>query len=407
MTAPRFPGLGDLLTLQADLHQHTVFSDGVVWPHVRVEEARTDGLDVIAISDHVEWQPHASDLGYTDHNRGYEIASAAAALPAGLSEGDHWILARREAGDLEAIAKQRVLKVSAGTHAPVPPEKPILVLRAAEITRGEPEHGRPGLGHVVAVNLSDINALHVPDALDALAEARRQDAFGIWCHPWSSPAPADGVSRLGDWHADLITKGLISGIEVANNKTYSAEAFQIALDHDLTLIGSSDVHGLISSTHSSDRGQLRPLTLVFAEDRSVAAVAHALSGRRTAVLFRDTLIGREEWVRPLLAASLTVGAARYHPLPAPVDTQQRPATAILRASIVNASGIDLLLRPVAPCSLASNPAVVTVPRHGSVPVDVLTGVRRSSVELRFEVLNALVAPCRSPQIVLSVAVDPG
>ena len=60
-------------TLKCDFHMHTVFSDGDVWPTVRVQEAWQDGLDVIAITDHIEYLPHSQDID-ADHNRAYEIA---------------------------------------------------------------------------------------------------------------------------------------------------------------------------------------------------------------------------------------------------------------------------------------------------------------------------------------------
>lgn len=40
--------------LKCDFHIHTVFSDGIVWPSLRVNEAWEEGLDAIALSDHVE-----------------------------------------------------------------------------------------------------------------------------------------------------------------------------------------------------------------------------------------------------------------------------------------------------------------------------------------------------------------
>lgn len=45
--------------VSTDLHIHTVFSDGNVWPTLRVEEARREGLDLIAMTEHLEYQPHA------------------------------------------------------------------------------------------------------------------------------------------------------------------------------------------------------------------------------------------------------------------------------------------------------------------------------------------------------------
>ena len=67
---PEIPGY---VTLKCDFHMHTVFSDGLVWPTVRVGEAWKEGLNALAISDHIEYQPHRKDIP-TDHNRSYEIA---------------------------------------------------------------------------------------------------------------------------------------------------------------------------------------------------------------------------------------------------------------------------------------------------------------------------------------------
>lgn len=60
-------------TLKCDFHIHTVFSDGQVWPTVRVDEAEREGLDAISITDHIEYQPHEQDIP-TNHGRSYEIA---------------------------------------------------------------------------------------------------------------------------------------------------------------------------------------------------------------------------------------------------------------------------------------------------------------------------------------------
>ena len=42
------PDLPGYVTLKCDFHMHTVFSDGNVWPTVRIDEALHDGLDAIA-----------------------------------------------------------------------------------------------------------------------------------------------------------------------------------------------------------------------------------------------------------------------------------------------------------------------------------------------------------------------
>ena len=60
--------------VSADLHIHTTFSDGSVWPNIRVEEALKEGLDLISITDHLEYQPHRADLPNRNRNRSIELA---------------------------------------------------------------------------------------------------------------------------------------------------------------------------------------------------------------------------------------------------------------------------------------------------------------------------------------------
>lgn len=70
----KFPDIPGYLTLKCDFHQHTVFSDGSVWPNIRVQEALKDGVDAIALTDHLEYQPHKIDIPHPNRNRSYEIA---------------------------------------------------------------------------------------------------------------------------------------------------------------------------------------------------------------------------------------------------------------------------------------------------------------------------------------------
>ena len=46
-----FPDLPGYVTLKADLHMHTIYSDGSVLPAIRAKEAWRNGLDVFAITD--------------------------------------------------------------------------------------------------------------------------------------------------------------------------------------------------------------------------------------------------------------------------------------------------------------------------------------------------------------------
>lgn len=46
----QIPDLKGYETLKCDFHIHTVFSDGTVWPTVRVDEAYREGLDAISLT---------------------------------------------------------------------------------------------------------------------------------------------------------------------------------------------------------------------------------------------------------------------------------------------------------------------------------------------------------------------
>ena len=116
---------------------------------------------------------------------------------------------------------------------------------------------------------------------------------------------------LSPFHLDLIEQGLLEGIEVVNDTTYSDEAFQVALDHNLTILGTSDIHELIDWQYKVPEGGHRPVTLVFATEKTQPALKRALKKGRTVVWFNDKLLGKREYLIPLINASLSVSSASY------------------------------------------------------------------------------------------------
>lgn len=340
----RFPDVEGRETLQVDLHTHTVFSDGSVWPDIRVQEALRDGLDAVAMTDHLEYQPHQEDIPHPDRNRSYQVA-------------------RQEAEDHD-----------------------LLVIKGSEITREMPP------GHANAVFLEDANPLLKDDPMPVFREAERQGAFTFWNHPmWTAQKP-NGIPSLTEMHRTLIDEGLLHGIEVVNEHTYSAEAMRIALEHDLTILGTSDIHGLIDWDYEVHSGGHRPVTLVFARERSKAAIKTALEAGRTAVWHHNTLIGREEHLRPLLDASLAVVDARY------LDD-----TSVLEVQIENRSDAEFVLDSRGDAPFHTRSDLVRVAPQDTTRLVVKPGDRRASVPLSFEVLNAVVAPEAHPTIEFSVS----
>ncbi len=273
----RVPNILGYQTLKCDFHMHTVFSDGVVWPTVRVDEAWEEGLDAIAITDHIEKQPSKKYVG-GDHNASYEIA-----------------LDRAK-------------------------EKNILLIHSGEVTRQMPP------GHLNALFLDDVNLLDLPDPTEALQAAKKQGAFIMWNHPgWKAQQP--DTCLWMPMHQDLLQKGLIDGIEVFNEQEYYPIVLDWCINRKLTVIGNSDIHGIVSQFFDVEKGH-RPMTLVFASDRSLTSLKEALFANRTLAYFDNQLAGKEEFLKAFFNASVTIKSTGVK------DRKKRELYEVLNSSTV-------------------------------------------------------------------------
>ena len=62
---------------KADFHCHTIYSDGDITPRQRIREAWQNGLDIIAITDHLEARKYERNMlkvlrKYSPDEKGYE-----------------------------------------------------------------------------------------------------------------------------------------------------------------------------------------------------------------------------------------------------------------------------------------------------------------------------------------------
>jgi hypothetical protein len=328
------PDIPGFLTLHCDLHIHTVFSDGEVWPTIRVREARAEGLDCIAITDHLKFGKHSKYPEITgDRNRSFEIAAEAAT----------------------------------GTD--------LIVIRGVEITQGMPP------GHINALFLQD-NEIAREDHFDTIETARAQGAFLFWNHPgWKSPDKEfeqDGIARWFEDHDRLFGDGTLRGIEVVNGRGYSTEAHQWAIDRGLTLLGNSDIHRL--TAHEYDlASEHRPQTLVFAKARTAEAVREALFERRTAVWYGNELIGDPQYLGPLFNACVSVDDTAY---------LERLAVAVL----TNHCDIDFFAENLGPFTLYSATRFLTFGAGRETILAVKTGTVLDTFTLDLSVKNLHTAP---------------
>jgi predicted metal-dependent phosphoesterase TrpH len=334
-----FPNIPGYTTLKTDFHQHTVFSDGHVWPDIRVQEALMDGMDAISLTEHIEYQPHKADIPHPDRNRSY-------------------YLALEEAKDHD-----------------------LMIIRGSEITRSMPP------GHCNAIFINDANKLLVKDSVESFREASRQGAFVFWNHPnWIAQRP-DGIATITPMHRMLIKEKLLHGIEVVNDKNYSDEALQLALDNNLTIMGTSDIHGLIDWEFVNGKAKHRPVTLVFIKDKTEAAVKDALMNRRTIAVYKDLLIGRDEFLVPLVKESLLVKKASYI-----------GKSSVLRVTIENKTNNMFTLANRSNYTFATDNDIVMIKPGEDNIIEVKTKDKLTDISLTFEVLNAVNAPNKHPSV---------
>lgn len=258
----QIPNFDGFQTLKCDLHMHTVFSDGHVWPNVRVQEAWQEGLDVIAITDHIEYTPHSDDVK-VGHNRAWELAKDAAA------------------------------------------ENNLVFIKGTEITRNTPP------GHFNALFIGDASEYIADRANEkdkqAVMKAAEQNAFIFWNHPGWKVSSIEGSYEWIDFVDELKKGNNLHGIEVFNGFGFHKKALDWAMDYNLTVMGTSDIHNLVAHDYNLGGPVHRSMTLVFAKDRTAESVREALNAGRTVAWASKYIAGKEEHVRNLFNSCVEMG----------------------------------------------------------------------------------------------------
>jgi hypothetical protein len=282
----KIPDIPGYMTLKGDFHIHTCFSDGAVWPVTRVDEADYDGLDFISMTDHMEThhQHMVKDFGAkVDRNSSYEMASKAAKK--------YGILVIHGA---ELTRGLRIFPGHFNTHFISDAEPIVAAAEAHNDKYGKDETKQEEMA---------IRA--------GLKEARAQNAFVTWNHPdWEQQARNETL-----WwpiHTELLDGGLIQGIEIYNDYIgYDADAFHWAIQKNLTITTGTDAHKPMFQMVDYEKGDYRPMTLVFARERSLDGIREAVDNRRTVAVADGCVYGREELVRQLFDACIQISDIKY------------------------------------------------------------------------------------------------
>ena len=267
------PNIEGYLTLKGDFHLHTCFDDGEISPKGRVREAWCDGLDVIAMTPHIGVHKNEG-IRLKDYNLPYKLAAAEA----------------KKMG--------------------------VLVIQSAEITRKKP------FGHMNALFLKDCNVFdenrylvdekgellrdkngdRIPNRETEMKDfeaAEAQGAFIIWNHPgWP-----DKKSTLYPLHKKLIEEKRIHAVELFNSSEWYPRVLDWFDTYKLPMMANTDTH--VATANKYNR-TLRPMTLVFAKERTLESVREAMFAGRMLALFGDRLAGDAELIKKLLKSSLQV-----------------------------------------------------------------------------------------------------
>lgn len=266
------PDIDGYKTLKCDFHTHTFYADGQVSPAGRVQEDWYDGLDVMAMTEHVGI--HTNGIDYPDRN----VTNRAA-----MAEGAKWGM---------------------------------IVIPGVELTRAKP------FGHMNFLFVKDANVFSEDRYLtdkdgtilkdengrkinndetlqDDIAAALEQDCFIQWNHPgWP-----DKKCDMYDIHKDMIAKGQIHAVEICNHQEWYPKVLDWFDEYHIPMTANTDQHRPVAVDYGH---VIRPMTLVFAREYSLESVREAMFAGRMVAFWDQTLAGDATWLEQLVHHSLRV-----------------------------------------------------------------------------------------------------
>jgi hypothetical protein len=344
------PDIPGFQTLRCDFHMHTVFSDGHVWPTFRVNEAVRDELDAISLTEHIDFEGQPDDIK-RNYNRSFELATAAAK------------------------------------------DKNLIIVHGAEISPRVPPY------HNNALFLKDANLIPSPymkerkkkfamkdsitreELMAPFVEVKRQDAFVVYNHPGYSWWDKKDTNIFTSFHKELYEKGILKGVEVVNSGKYNIIAHRMAMKYNLTMMCNTDEHYDIFARYPNNH---RPMTLVFAKEKSAASIKEALLARRTALYFDEYIVARQTEGEALFKSSIKITTKK----------QVRNGEPIWVVTLINTSDIPFKIRTKAEYNIEGFPLGQTtlVPHVASSIILKAVWNSPKSLPLEMEVYNVIVSP---------------
>ena len=269
---------------KADFHCHTIYSDGQVTPAWRVREAWLDGLDIIAITDHLEVRRYEPTI--LKHLRKYN--------PDG--EPHKYVYAGSAKVPVNDDPVMSDFNVSYEEAEKAAKKYPVHVIKGIEISRTKATGSDYN-----ALFVKDIEKIYDKDHFQVLRNAKEQGCLVIHNHPVIGRAEA----VMTEFEKAAMAEGLFDGIEVASGYTFYPPIVKRALENKMFMVAATDSHIPTSSGNFAD-GIYRTMTLIFAKENNEKCLKEALKARRTLGYCGGHLIGEEQLLKDFFNAAVNV-----------------------------------------------------------------------------------------------------
>lgn len=346
VSLPDIPGY---YTLKSDFHMHTVFSDGHVWPSFRVNEALRDGLDAISITEHIDYEGFPDEIK-KDYNKTYELALAA--------------------------AKDKNLIVIPGIEiSPRVPPYHHNALFVTDANKYPSEYMKDGKKKFIMKPDLTHQQLKAP-----FLEAKKQQAFVFYNHPSFSWWDKKDTTVFTAFHHELLNEGIMAGVEVVNSGVYNILAHRMAMKYNLTFLGNSDEHYDLYPRYADTH---RPMTLVFAKEKTAESIKEALLARRTAVYVDDFIIARQKEAEAFFKSAVQLTSKKIN----------RKGEPILEIKLSNNSDIPFKVKASAQYDIEQYPGGQTTLMPHQTTTLILKAIWTYPAEtlLKLDVYNILVS----------------
>ena len=287
------PEVNGFTVYKADLHTHSIFSDGSVTPEFRVEEAWLEGLDVLAITEHLEYRPYEQKM----------VNFLNDLLPEGTKATNTNIIGTGKT-DKDGIKSDlnypvRLAEAAAKGYG-------LTIIPGIEITR-TPET----IGHFNALFTKDNNTIHDSDPMQAFRNARAQGALVMNNHPGWRRKNLD----MSEPERKAYAEKLIDGVEVMNGGEFYPRVIDYALEQGVFIASNTDIHGSSAEEYfvTTEGAVMRNMTFILAKDNSLESLKEALKACRTLAYSFGTIAGEESLLKAFFKASIATKVVYTNP----------------------------------------------------------------------------------------------